>query len=52
MGETFLVLKFLIPKMISEVMNKERRKELELYKLFAVDEAFGINFKGYCVYFN
>ena len=28
--------------MISEVMNKERRKELELYKLFAGDEAFRV----------
>ena len=27
-------------KILSEVMNKERKKELELYKLFAGDEAF------------
>jgi type I restriction enzyme R subunit len=27
-------------KILSEVMNKERKKELELYKLFASDEAF------------
>lgn len=26
--------------MLAEIMNKERRKELELYKLFAGDEAF------------
>ena len=34
--------KLALEKMISEVMNKERRKELELYKLFAGDEAFRV----------
>jgi type I restriction enzyme R subunit len=29
-----------LEKMVSEIMNRERRKELELYKLFAGDEAF------------
>lgn len=29
-----------LEKMLAEIMNKERRKELELYKLFAGDEAF------------
>lgn len=29
-----------LEKIVAEVMNKERRKELELYKLFAGDEAF------------
>ena len=29
-------------KILQEVMNKERKKELELYKLFAQDEAFRI----------
>jgi len=29
-----------LEKMVAEIMNRERRKELELYKLFAGDEAF------------
>ena len=29
-----------LEKIVAEVMNKERRKELELYKLFAGDDAF------------
>jgi len=29
-----------LEKMVAEIMNAERRKELELYKLFAGDEAF------------
>lgn len=29
-----------LEKIVAEVMNRERRKELELYKLFAGDEAF------------
>lgn len=29
-----------LERIVSEVMNKERRKELDLYKLFAGDEAF------------
>lgn len=29
-----------LEKIVAEVMNKERRKELDLYKLFAGDEAF------------
>jgi len=29
-----------LEKMVAEIMNGERRKELELYKLFAGDEAF------------
>jgi len=31
-----------LEKMVAEIMNKERRKELELYKLFAGDEAFRV----------
>lgn len=31
-----------LEKMVSEIMNKERRKELDLYKLFAGDEAFRV----------
>lgn len=31
-----------LEKMVAEVMNKERRKELDLYKLFAGDEAFRV----------
>ena len=27
-------------KMVAEIMNKDRRTELELYKLFAGDQAF------------
>lgn len=29
-----------LEKIVAEVMNKERRKELDLYKLFAGDDAF------------
>ncbi|MGM0519829.1 MAG: type I restriction endonuclease subunit R [Campylobacterota bacterium] len=29
-----------LEKMVAEIMNRERRKELDLYKLFAGDEAF------------
>ncbi len=29
-----------LEKMLSDIMNKERKQELELYKLFASDEAF------------
>ncbi|MBD3839605.1 MAG: type I restriction endonuclease subunit R, partial [Epsilonproteobacteria bacterium] len=29
-----------LEKIVTEIMNKERKKELELYKLFARDEAF------------
>ena len=31
-----------LEKMVAEIMNKERRKELDLYKLFAGDEAFRV----------
>jgi type I restriction enzyme, R subunit len=31
-----------LEKIVAEVMNKERRKELDLYKLFAGDEAFRV----------
>lgn len=31
-----------LERIVAEVMNKERKKELELYKLFAGDEAFRI----------
>jgi len=31
-----------LTKILSEIMNKERKKELKLYKLFAGDEAFRI----------
>ena len=34
--------KLALEKIISEVMNRERRKELELYKLFAGDDAFRV----------
>jgi len=36
--------KLALDKMGSEAMNKERRKELELYKLFAGDEDFRVGF--------
>lgn len=29
-----------LEKIVAEIMNSERRKELELYKLFATDEVF------------
>ena len=31
-----------LEKIVAEVMNRERKKELELYKLFAGDEAFRV----------
>lgn len=31
-----------LEKIVAEVMNKERKKELDLYKLFAGDEAFRV----------
>ncbi len=31
-----------LEKMVAEIMNRERKKELELYKMFAGDEAFRI----------
>jgi type I site-specific restriction-modification system R (restriction) subunit len=31
-----------LEKIVAEVMNKERRKELDLYKLFAGDDAFRV----------
>ena len=34
--------KIALEKIIKEVMNKERKKELELYKLFVNDEAFKV----------
>jgi type I restriction enzyme R subunit len=34
--------KMALDKIIAEVMNHERRRELELYKLFAGDEAFRV----------
>lgn len=32
-----------LEKIVAEVMNRERRKELELYKLFAGDESFRVS---------
>ncbi len=32
-----------LTKILSEIMNQERKKELELYKLFAGDEAFRVS---------
>jgi type I restriction enzyme R subunit len=31
-----------LEKIVGEIMNRERKKELELYKLFAGDDAFKI----------
>lgn len=31
-----------LERIVAEVMNRERKKELELYKLFAGDEAFRV----------